>query len=49
MRECFALFYGKPAEEVDMAALFPDAKDYSGYFRENPVPVRTTEELLGCA
>lgn len=37
MRECFALDYGCPAEEVDMAALFPDAKDYSAVFAEHPV------------
>ena len=46
MRECFAMFYNKPAREVDMRELFPEAKDYSAYFEENPVPVRTTDELL---
>ena len=46
MRECFAMSRRIPADEVDMVALFPEAKDYAEYFRENPVPVRTTEELL---
>ena len=32
MRECFALSREVPAEEVDMAALFPHAKDYSARF-----------------
>lgn len=46
MRECFSMFYRCAPEEVDMVGLFPDAKDYSGYFAENPVPRRTTQELL---
>lgn len=46
MRECFAMFYGARPEDVDMAALFPEAKDYSSYFQQNPVPRRTVEETL---
>lgn len=37
MRECFALDYGCPPEEVDMAALFPESKDYSQTFAERSV------------
>lgn len=47
MRECFAMFYNKPAEEVDMAALFPEAHDYTGYFAEHPVPSHTASEVAG--
>lgn len=47
MRECFAMFYNKKPEEVDMAALFPEAKDYASYFEQHPVPARTVEETLG--
>lgn len=32
MRECFALSKQVPAEEVDMVALFPHAKDYTSVF-----------------
>lgn len=46
MRECFALFERRPSEEVDMAALFPEAKDYTDYFREHPVPRHTSAELV---
>ncbi len=46
MRECFAMFYNIAPEDVDMAGLFPDAKDYSQFFLENPVPRRTSKQLL---
>ncbi len=46
MRECFALFERCPAEEVDMASLFPETKDYTAYFREHPVPHHTSAELV---
>ncbi len=46
MRECFAMFYDCAPEDVDMKGLFPEAKDYSAYFAENPVPRRTTKQLL---
>ncbi len=42
MRECFALYYQIEPDQVDMAGLFPDAKDYTEYFREHPVPKRTS-------
>ncbi len=45
MRECFALSRRCAADEVDMASLFPDAKDYAGYFRDHPVPRHTSEEV----
>lgn len=47
MRECFAMSRRIPASEVDMTALFPEAKDYTEYFAEHPVPVHSAEELLG--
>ena len=37
MRECFALDYGCPADQVDMVALFPDTKDYADVFAEHPL------------
>lgn len=46
MRECFAMFYRCSPEEVKMAELFPESKDYTEYFAENPVPRRSTSELL---
>lgn len=46
MRECFALSRRIPACEVDMAELFPESKDYSAIFREHPIPVRTTQEVV---
>lgn len=38
MRECFAMFGSIPADEVDMAALFPKDRDYSEHFSQHPVP-----------
>ena len=38
MRECFALRFEIPREEVDMAALFPECKDYKQLFLDNPIP-----------
>ncbi len=49
LRECFALFYNVKPEEVDMPALFPDAKDYTAVFAEHPVPRHTSEELAEAA
>lgn len=46
MRECFALSYRVSPEEVDMASLFPEAHDYTEYFKENPVPKHTSLELV---
>lgn len=46
MRECFALFQRCAPEDVDMASLFPEAKDYSEYFRQHPVPRHTSAELV---
>lgn len=46
MRECFSMFYKCAPEEVDMEELFPEAKDYSAYFADNPVPRRTGAQLL---
>ncbi|MBB3170593.1 lysophospholipid acyltransferase family protein [Parvibacter caecicola] len=45
MRECFALSQRIPAEEVDMAALFPSAKDYSAAFAEHPVERHSSAEV----
>lgn len=47
MRESFSMFYGIPAEEVDMKGLFPEAKDYTEAFRDNPIPVHSVKELIG--
>lgn len=46
MRECFALSRRIPAVEVDMRALFPDAKDYTDEFIAHPIPGHTTEEVV---
>ena len=46
MRECFALFYNIPAEQVNMAELFPESVDYSQTFAEHPIPKHTSEEVV---
>lgn len=46
MRECFALSARIPAEEVDMAALFPESEDWTSVFKEHPIPKRTPEEAI---
>lgn len=46
MRECFALSARIPAEEVDMAALFPESPDWSAAFKDHPIPRRTPEEAI---
>jgi len=45
LRECFAMFQHKAPEEVDMAALFPDDKDFTQTFAEHPIPRLTSEEV----
>lgn len=45
MRECFALYYRCAPEDVDMAALFPETRDYAPVFAEHPIPRHTSEEL----
>lgn len=46
MREVFALSRNIPADQVPMAELFPEDKDYSEVFAEHPVPKHTSEELV---
>jgi hypothetical protein len=46
LRECYALFYEIPPEEVDMVALFPDERDYTSVFAEHPIPRQTTQEAI---
>ena len=46
MRECFALSQRIPAAEVDMRALFPDAKDYAQVFIDHPIPAHTSAEVV---
>lgn len=46
MRECFAMFYGKNPDQVDMVDLFPDTKDYSKIFKENTIPKHTPAEIV---
>ena len=45
LRECFALFQGKAPEDVDMAALFPEDKDFTKEFAEHPIPRLTSEQV----
>lgn len=45
MRECFALHDRVPREQVDMAALFPEARDFSAVFAEHPLPEHTSSEV----
>lgn len=45
MRECFALSWRVPREQVNMVELFPENKDYTAIFAENPLPAHTTAEL----
>ena len=49
MRECFALYYRCAPEDVDMAALFPETRDYAPVFAEHPIPRHTSEELARAA
>lgn len=37
MREAYALTFNCPAHEVNMAELFPDAKDYTEVFEQHPI------------
>lgn len=46
MRECFALNDRVPREQVDMAALFPETRDFSAVFAEHPLPRHTTAEVV---
>jgi len=46
LRECYALFYEIEPEKVDMAALFPDDKDYTAVFAEHPIPRHTTAKAI---
>ena len=46
MRECFSLSQEKPAEDVDMVALFPDGKDYGSVFVEHAIPHHTSQEIV---
>ena len=45
LRECFAMFQGVSREEVDMRALFPEDKDFTQVFADNPIPQHTSEEV----
>ncbi len=45
LRECFALFQHVKPEEVDMAALFPEDKDFTAAFAEHPIPRLTSNEV----
>ena len=45
MREVFALSQRVSPDEVDMKALFPEDRDFSGEFAEHEVPKRTAAEV----
>lgn len=47
MRECFALSQRVDREQVDMAALFPENRDFTEVFAAHPVAHHTSEELVG--
>ena len=49
LRECFALYSRCAPEDVDMAALFPETRDYAPVFAEHPIPRHTSEELARAA
>lgn len=46
VRECFALSLRVPREQVDMGALFPQSRDFSGVFAEHPITKHTAAELV---
>lgn len=46
MRECFALSKRCAPDEVDMRALFPDSEDFSETFKEHPIPLHTSAEIV---
>ncbi len=45
LRECFAMFQHVAPENVDMAALFPEDKDFTAVFAEHPIPRLTSAEV----
>ena len=45
LRECFAMFQHVAPEDVDMAALFPEDKDFTSAFAEHPIPRLTSAEV----
>ncbi|MGN0302017.1 MAG: lysophospholipid acyltransferase family protein [Anaerotardibacter sp.] len=45
MRESFALTNGCAAQEVDMAELFPENKDYTAIFEEHPIKTVDIDSL----
>lgn len=45
LRECFALSQRTSAAAVDMAALFPDGRDFTDVFEQRPITRHTSEEL----
>lgn len=45
MRECFAMFQGVEPQQVNMAELFPEDKDYTDVFAEHPIPRHTSAEI----
>ena len=46
MRECFALFYDIPADQVNMVELFPDGADFTELFASHSIPHHASEELV---
>ena len=45
LRECFAMFQGVAPEQVDMASLFPEDKDFTAVLAEHPIAQHTVEEV----
>ncbi len=45
LRECYALFWDIPPEEVDMRALFPEDKDYTQILIEHPIIRLSSDEV----
>lgn len=46
MRECFALSKRISPDEVDMVELFPNSKDYTQIFRDNPIPHHSAQDVI---
>ena len=46
LRECFALVDHVQPEQVDMAALFPEDKDFTAVFEEHPIARLTSAQVV---
>lgn len=46
IRQSFSMFYSCKPTEVNMKELFPDTFDYTEIFKEHPIKIHTSQELI---